>query len=82
LNANRLCTIRWTLNGNDNLKLIYALRFSILNTEDRLDRPDLFVEEHEDTVVYLDNNCAGSQCYAPCKWFEIGFGKRKKERFE
>lgn len=37
----------------------------ILNTEDRLDRPDLFVEEHEDTVVYLDNNCAGSQCYAP-----------------
>ncbi|KAI6242498.1 hypothetical protein M3Y99_00216100 [Aphelenchoides fujianensis] len=37
----------------------------ILNTEDRLDRPDLFVAEHEDTVVYLDNNCAGSQCYAP-----------------
>ncbi|CAD5206096.1 unnamed protein product [Bursaphelenchus okinawaensis] len=37
----------------------------ILNTEDRLDRPDLFVDEHEDTVIYLDNNCAGSQCYAP-----------------
>ncbi|VDN03622.1 unnamed protein product [Thelazia callipaeda] len=37
----------------------------ILNTEDRLDRPDLFVDELEDTVIYLDNNCAGSQCYAP-----------------
>ncbi|KAI6210434.1 hypothetical protein M3Y96_00327600 [Aphelenchoides besseyi] len=37
----------------------------ILNTEDRLDRPDLFIDEHDDTVVYLDNNCAGSQCYAP-----------------
>jgi hypothetical protein len=37
----------------------------ILNTEDRLDRPDLFVDEHEDTVIYMDNNCAGSQCYAP-----------------
>lgn len=37
----------------------------ILNTEDRLDRPDLFVDENEDTVIYLDNNCAGSQCYAP-----------------
>lgn len=37
----------------------------ILNTEDRLDRPDLFVDEHEDTVIYFDNNCAGSQCYAP-----------------
>lgn len=31
----------------------------ILNTEDRLDRPDLFVDEHDDTVIYLDNNCAG-----------------------
>jgi hypothetical protein len=31
----------------------------ILNTEDRLDRPDLFVDEHEDKVIYLDNNCAG-----------------------
>nr|CAD2172337.1 unnamed protein product [Meloidogyne enterolobii] len=37
----------------------------ILNTEDRLDRPDLFVDEKEDTVIYLDNNCAGSQCHAP-----------------
>ncbi|PAV57576.1 hypothetical protein WR25_03428 [Diploscapter pachys] len=37
----------------------------ILNTEDRLDRPDLFVDEVEDTVIYMDNNCAGSQCYAP-----------------
>jgi len=37
----------------------------ILNTEDRLDRPDLFVDEQEDTVIYMDNNCAGSQCYAP-----------------
>ncbi|GMT28150.1 hypothetical protein PFISCL1PPCAC_19447 [Pristionchus fissidentatus] len=37
----------------------------ILNTEDRLDRPDLFVDEHDDTVIYMDNNCAGSQCYAP-----------------
>ncbi|KAF7633918.1 hypothetical protein Mgra_00006655 [Meloidogyne graminicola] len=37
----------------------------ILNTEDRLDRPDLFVDEKEDNVIYLDNNCAGSQCYAP-----------------
>jgi hypothetical protein len=33
----------------------------ILNTEDRLDRPDLFVDEHEDTVIYLDNNCAGCE---------------------
>ncbi|KAI1711166.1 PAN domain-containing protein [Ditylenchus destructor] len=40
-------------------------RECILNTEDRLDRPDLFVDEHEDQVIYLDNNCAGSQCYAP-----------------
>ncbi|KHJ85199.1 PAN domain protein [Oesophagostomum dentatum] len=37
----------------------------ILNTEDRLDRPDLFADEVEDTVIYMDNNCAGSQCYAP-----------------
>uniref|UniRef100_A0AAF5DBQ1 Guanylate cyclase domain-containing protein n=2 Tax=Strongyloides stercoralis TaxID=6248 RepID=A0AAF5DBQ1_STRER len=37
----------------------------ILNTEDRLDRPDLFVVEKEDVVYYLDSNCAGSQCYAP-----------------
>ncbi|KJH51707.1 PAN domain protein [Dictyocaulus viviparus] len=37
----------------------------ILNTEDRLDRPDLFVDETDDTVIYIDNNCAGSQCYAP-----------------
>ncbi|VDK88808.1 unnamed protein product [Litomosoides sigmodontis] len=37
----------------------------ILNTEDRLDRPDLFVDELDDNVIYLDNNCAGSQCYAP-----------------
>uniref|UniRef100_A0AC35U0W2 Major sperm protein n=1 Tax=Rhabditophanes sp. KR3021 TaxID=114890 RepID=A0AC35U0W2_9BILA len=37
----------------------------ILNTEDRLDRADLFVDEKEDTVLYLDSNCAGSQCYAP-----------------
>ncbi|CAI4221215.1 unnamed protein product [Auanema sp. JU1783] len=37
----------------------------ILNTEDRLDRPDLFTDEVDDTVVYMDNNCAGSQCYAP-----------------
>lgn len=37
----------------------------ILNTEDRLDRPDLFVQEQEDEVIYFDNNCAGSQCYAP-----------------
>ncbi|CAI4231348.1 unnamed protein product [Auanema sp. JU1783] len=37
----------------------------ILNTEDRLDRPDLFTDEVEDTVTYMDNNCAGSQCYAP-----------------
>uniref|UniRef100_A0A1I8A5G4 ZP domain-containing protein n=1 Tax=Steinernema glaseri TaxID=37863 RepID=A0A1I8A5G4_9BILA len=37
----------------------------ILNTEDRLDRPDLFIDEHQDQVIYLDNNCAGSQCYAP-----------------
>ncbi|VDM57639.1 unnamed protein product [Angiostrongylus costaricensis] len=37
----------------------------ILNTEDRLDRPDLFADEFEDTVIYMDNNCAGSQCYAP-----------------
>ncbi|VDM45224.1 unnamed protein product [Toxocara canis] len=37
----------------------------ILNTEDRLDRPDLFVDELDDHVIYLDNNCAGSQCYAP-----------------
>uniref|UniRef100_A0A0N4ZNC4 Apple domain-containing protein n=1 Tax=Parastrongyloides trichosuri TaxID=131310 RepID=A0A0N4ZNC4_PARTI len=37
----------------------------ILNTEDRLDRPDLFVNEKDDTVYYLDSNCAGSQCYAP-----------------
>ncbi|OZC08932.1 hypothetical protein X798_04019 [Onchocerca flexuosa] len=37
----------------------------ILNTEDRLDRPDLFMDELEDNVIYLDNNCAGSQCYAP-----------------
>uniref|UniRef100_A0A0K0DH19 Apple domain-containing protein n=1 Tax=Angiostrongylus cantonensis TaxID=6313 RepID=A0A0K0DH19_ANGCA len=37
----------------------------ILNTEDRLDRPDLFADETEDTVIYMDNNCAGSQCYAP-----------------
>ena len=31
----------------------------ILNTEDRLDRPDLFIDELEDNVIYLDNNCAG-----------------------
>ncbi|MCP9260868.1 PAN domain protein [Dirofilaria immitis] len=31
----------------------------ILNTEDRLDRPDLFVDELDDNVIYLDNNCAG-----------------------
>uniref|UniRef100_A0A7I4XSG9 PAN-1 domain containing protein n=1 Tax=Haemonchus contortus TaxID=6289 RepID=A0A7I4XSG9_HAECO len=37
----------------------------ILNTEDRLDRPDLFADETEDKVIYMDNNCAGSQCYAP-----------------
>ncbi|PIO70567.1 PAN domain protein [Teladorsagia circumcincta] len=37
----------------------------ILNTEDRLDRPDLFADEAEDQVIYMDNNCAGSQCYAP-----------------
>uniref|UniRef100_A0A9J2P8T1 ZP domain-containing protein n=1 Tax=Ascaris lumbricoides TaxID=6252 RepID=A0A9J2P8T1_ASCLU len=48
----------------------------ILNTEDRLDRPDLFVDELDDHVIYLDNNCAGcmlitpnildkTQCYAP-----------------
>ncbi|VDO67327.1 unnamed protein product [Heligmosomoides polygyrus] len=37
----------------------------ILNTEDRLDRPDLFADEAEDSVIYMDNNCAGSQCYAP-----------------
>ncbi|CAJ0574391.1 unnamed protein product, partial [Mesorhabditis spiculigera] len=37
----------------------------ILNTEDRLDRPDLFVDEVDDQVIYMDNNCAGSQCYAP-----------------
>ncbi|KAK0425130.1 hypothetical protein QR680_009048 [Steinernema hermaphroditum] len=40
-------------------------RECILNTEDRLDRPDLFIDEHQDQVIYLDNNCAGSQCYAP-----------------
>ncbi|UMM11457.1 hypothetical protein L5515_000736 [Caenorhabditis briggsae] len=37
----------------------------ILNTEDRLDRPSLFVDEADDTVIYMDNNCAGSQCYPP-----------------
>ncbi|CAI5440355.1 unnamed protein product [Caenorhabditis angaria] len=37
----------------------------ILNTEDRLDRPSLFVDEADDSVIYLDNNCAGSQCYSP-----------------
>ena len=31
----------------------------ILNTEDRLDRPDLFVDELDDQVIYFDNNCAG-----------------------
>uniref|UniRef100_A0A183D9N7 Apple domain-containing protein n=1 Tax=Gongylonema pulchrum TaxID=637853 RepID=A0A183D9N7_9BILA len=43
----------------------------ILNTEDRLDRPDLFVDELEDKVIYLDNNCAGCmflsrQCLLEC----------------
>lgn len=35
----------------------------ILNTEDRLDRPSLFVEESDDTVIYMDNNCAGCKFY-------------------
>ncbi|KAK6053536.1 PAN domain protein [Cooperia oncophora] len=28
-------------------------------------QPDLFADEAEDKVIYMDNNCAGSQCYAP-----------------
>lgn len=36
----------------------------ILNTEDRLDRPDLFVDELEDKVIYLDNNCAGCTLFS------------------
>lgn len=38
----------------------------ILNTEDRLDRPDLFIDEYDDNVIYMDNNCAG------CKLFYKG----------
>ncbi|KRZ92652.1 Uncharacterized protein T08_13896, partial [Trichinella sp. T8] len=34
----------------------------ILNTETRFQRPDLFVEETSDSVIYFDNNCAGSTC--------------------
>ncbi len=33
----------------------------ILNTEDRRDRPDLFVPEDQDEVIYFDNNCAGCE---------------------
>uniref|UniRef100_A0A915CUF9 Apple domain-containing protein n=1 Tax=Ditylenchus dipsaci TaxID=166011 RepID=A0A915CUF9_9BILA len=55
----------------------------ILNTEDRLDRPDLFVDEHEDQVIYLDNNCAGSQCYAPYVTQYVAVeGKQLKEEMD
>ncbi|KRY84569.1 Uncharacterized protein T4D_6680 [Trichinella pseudospiralis] len=32
----------------------------ILNTETRFQRPDLFVEETSDSVIYFDNNCAAT----------------------
>lgn len=35
----------------------------ILNTETRVNRPELFINEHEYNVIYFDNNCAG------CKHF-------------
>ncbi|KFD57899.1 hypothetical protein M514_01132 [Trichuris suis] len=34
----------------------------ILNTETKYQRPDLFVEESKDSVVYFDSNCAGASC--------------------
>ncbi|CDW56151.1 PAN 1 and Zona pellucida domain containing protei n [Trichuris trichiura] len=34
----------------------------ILNTETKYQRPDLFVEENKDSVVYFDSNCAGASC--------------------
>ncbi|GMT01544.1 hypothetical protein PENTCL1PPCAC_23718, partial [Pristionchus entomophagus] len=37
----------------------------VLNSEDRFDRPHLFVDGHDEDVIYMDTNCAGSECRAP-----------------
>jgi hypothetical protein len=38
-----------------------AVKECIMNTEDRLDRPDLFNDDTSEDVVYFDNNCAGGK---------------------
>uniref|UniRef100_A0A5S6QAT7 ZP domain-containing protein n=1 Tax=Trichuris muris TaxID=70415 RepID=A0A5S6QAT7_TRIMR len=34
----------------------------ILNTETKYQRPDLFIDETKDAVIYFDSNCAGASC--------------------